>query len=105
MSGARSPSRVVARTTIAATVLAVIIGPVLFVFARTQALESGFQRVKVGDTVPAVRKAMGAPGEERHAVYLQAETEYRYWVWPLPGMWVVGFAGDKVVDKAKLRSP
>ncbi|MEO8466536.1 MAG: hypothetical protein ABI640_14420 [Gammaproteobacteria bacterium] len=94
------------RLTIAAIVLAVIIGPILFVFARTQALHAAFERVSNGDTVPVVRKAMGAPtGEASAHLYLKAETEYRYSVWPLPTVWVVGFVGGKVVDKSELQSP
>ena len=34
---------------------------------------------------------------------LHAEIEYRYSVWPLPTTWVVGFTGDKVVDKSEQR--
>jgi hypothetical protein len=94
------------RSIIAGIVLAVVIGPVIFVFARSQALSAGFDRVSIGDTVPAVKKAMGNPNSQESAhLYLKAQIEYRYWVWPLPTMWVVGFVGDKVVDKSKLQSP
>jgi hypothetical protein len=92
--------------TIAAIILAILIGPIVYVFARAQALDAGFARISVGDTVPQVKKAMGAPVAEVTAnLYLHAETEYRYWVWPLPTMWVVGFTGGKVVDKSELQSP
>ena len=93
------------RLTIAAIILAVLIGPILYVFARAQALHAGFERVSVGDTAVAVRKAMGAPSEESANRYLQAEVEFHYWVWPLPTIWVVGLTGDKVVDKSELQSP
>jgi hypothetical protein len=94
------------RSTIAAIILVVLMGPVVYVFARAQALHAAFERVSVGDTTQSVRHAMGAPlREERANLYLHAEIEYRYWVWPLPTVWVVGFAGDKVVDKAERQSP
>ena len=94
------------RLTIAAIVLAVLIGPTLYVFARAQALRAGFERVSVGDTAAAVRKAMGPPvSEERANLYLHGEVEFRYWVWPLPIVWVVGLTGDKVVAKSELQSP
>ena len=94
------------RWTIAAVVLAVLIGPIFYVFARAQALRAGFERISVGDTTPLVRKAMGRPArEERVNLYLHAELEYHYSVWPLPMTWVVGFTGDKVVDKSELQSP
>ncbi len=92
------------RLTIAAMILALLIGPIFYVFARGQALRAGFERISVGDTAPMVRKAMGAPPrEERVNLYLHAELEYRYSVWPLPTTWVVGFTGDKVVDKSELQ--
>jgi len=95
-----------ARSTIAAIILVILIGPILYVFARAQALHAGFERVGVGDTALAVRHAMGAPVSEAKAnLFPGAEIEYRYWVWPLPTVWVVGFAGDKVVDKSELKSP
>ena len=102
-----SPTHAVkTRWTIAAIVLAVLIGPILYVFSRAQALHAGFERISVGDTVPVVRKAMGPPArEERVNLHLHAEFEYHYSVWPLPTTWVVGFAGDKVVDKSELQSP
>jgi len=93
------------RTTIAAIVLAVIIGPIFYVFARTRALESGFAQISVGDTALQVRKAMGPPvREERANPKLDAEIEYRYWVWPVPTVWVVGLSGDKVVAKSDAAS-
>jgi len=89
------------RTTIAAIVLAVIIGPIFYVFARTRALEAGFDRISVGDTAQQVRRAMGAPvSEERANLPLDAQIEYRYWLWPVPTVWVVGLTGDKVVYKS-----
>jgi hypothetical protein len=94
------------RATIAAIILVVLIGPILYVFARAQALHAGFERISVGDTALAVKRAMGAPlREERGNPHLHAEVEYRYSVWPLPTTWVVGITGDKVVDKAELQSP
>ena len=94
------------RWTIAAIILAVLIGPILYVFARAQALQAGFDRISVGDTALAVKRAMGAPlREDRANLHLNAEIEYRYSVWPLPTVWVVGLAGDKVVDKSELPSP
>ncbi len=94
------------RWTIAAVILAVLIGPILYVFARAQALDARFERIHVGDTAMAVKKTMGAPlREERANLYLHAQIEYRYSVWPLPTVWVVGLTADKVVDKSELRSP
>lgn len=94
------------RWTIAGVILAVLIGPILYVFARAQALHAGFDRISVGDTSLAVKKAMGAPlREERVNLHLHAEIEYRYSVWPLPTTWVVGLSGDKVVEKSELHSP
>jgi hypothetical protein len=92
------------RSTIAAIILVVLIGPTVYVFARAQALHAGFERVSVGDTALAVRKAMGAPlTQEKANLYPDAEIEYRYSVWPFPTVWVVAFTGDKVVDKSELR--
>ena len=106
MPSVRSPSAMSARTTIAAIILVVIIGPVLYVFARARALEAGFERIGVGDTAVQVRKAMGAPvREEKANLYLPAAIEYRYWVWPVPTLWVVGLTDDKVVAKSELQSP
>ncbi len=94
------------RWTIVAIILVVLIGPILYVFARAQALHAGFERISVGDTAVAVKKAMGTPLlEERVNLRLHAELEYRYWVWPLPTTWIVGFTADKVVDKSELHSP
>jgi hypothetical protein len=81
-------------------------GPIVYVFARAQALHAAFEGVSVGDTTLAVRHAMGVPlREERANPYLHADVEYRYSVWPLPTVWIVGFAGDKVVDKSERQSP
>ena len=89
---------------ITAVILAVLIGPMLYVFARAQALHAGFERISVGDTPTTVRKAMGPPQlEDRVNLSLRAEVEYRYSVWPLPTTWAVAFVGDKVVDKSELR--
>jgi len=94
------------RSTIAAIILVVLIGPVVYVFARAQALHAGFERIGVGDTALAVRHAMGAPlNEQKASLYPNAEIEYRYSVWPFPTTWVIGFTGDKVVDKSELQSP
>ena len=91
-----------ARWTIAGVILALLIGPILYVFARAQALHAGFERINVGDTPLAVRKAMGTPLREETAnLYLHADIEYRYSVWPLPTIWVIGLTGDKVVDKSE----
>jgi len=95
-----------ARSTIAAIVLVILIGPIAYVFARAQALHAGFEQVSVGDTALAVRRAMGAPiSEESANLYPDAEIEYRYSVWPLPTVWVIALAGDKVVDKSELQPP
>ena len=92
------------RWIIAAVALAVLIGPIFYVFARAQALRAGFERISVGDTAPVVRKAMGAPArEERVNLHLHAELEYQYSVWPLSTTWVVGFTGEKVVDKSEVQ--
>jgi hypothetical protein len=89
---------------IAAVIFVVLMGPVLYVFARAQALQAAFERVSVGDTQLAVRKAMGPPVlEERVHPALHAEVEYRYSVWPLPTTWAVGFTDGKVIDKSELR--
>jgi hypothetical protein len=95
-----------ARSTIAAIILVVLIGPIVYVFARAQALHAGFERVSVGDTALAVRHAMGAPASEVRAnLFPDAEIEYRYSVWPFPTVWVVGFTGEKVVNKSESQSP
>jgi hypothetical protein len=94
------------RSTIVAIILVVLIGPVVYVLARAQALHAGFERVSVGDTAPAVRHVMGAPISETKAnLFPNAEIEYRYSVWPLPTVWVVGLSGDKVVGKSELQPP
>ncbi len=43
--------------------------------------------------------------ELKASLFPGAEIEYRYSVWPFPTVWVVGFAGDKVVDKSERQSP
>lgn len=90
---------------VAVAFLAIASGPVVYVAARAHALDAGFDRVAIGDSVAAVTAAMGhAPGAPMVAA-AGAPAEYRYRVWPLPTTWAITIADGKVVAKARLSSP
>ena len=83
-----------------------LIGPAMFVTSRYMSLGARFEKVKVGDSPAIVKGTMGTPGEEAHeGLYLHGDTEYHYWVWPIPEVWVVSFKDGKVVEKDLLSSP
>jgi hypothetical protein len=101
---------------IAAIAVLVTMGPVMYVMSREHALAAAFTRVHIGDTTEAVMVAMGKPQEESQRDVASASelqqpsrpdqeestvTEYRYYAWPLPGMWVVGLRDGTVVEKAE----
>jgi hypothetical protein len=59
--------------------------------------------VNLGDSPAAVKSTMGTPSEEATTdLYLHGDTEYRYSVTPLPGVWVVSFKDGKVIEKQKV---
>lgn len=80
-----------------------LIGPVMFVTSRFLSLGQRFEKVNIGDDVAAVKATMGAPTEEaKTGLYLHGDTEYRYSVTPVPGVWVVSFKDGKVIEKQKI---
>jgi hypothetical protein len=84
----------------------VLIGPVMYVISRQHSLARAYAQVRVGDSTAAVLATMGQPQhQEREHPRLHAELEYRYQAWPLPPTWVIGFSGDKVIEKDEVRSP
>ena len=80
--------------TMALIIALVVIGPLMFLFSRGLSLARGFERVQVGDSVAAVKAAMGPPREE-------APDAYRYSSWPMPTVYVVSLQNDKVTAKTK----
>ncbi len=84
-------------------VLLILIGPVMFVISRELSTAQRFDKVQPGDEAATVKSTMGTPQEEaRTGLYLHGDTEYRYSVWPLPGLWIVSFKDGKVVEKKKV---
>ena len=75
----------------------VVIGPVMYVFARAHTLTAAIQRVQIGDTPEQVTAVLGKPGSEVSDG--GGSLEYRYTSWPLPSVWTVRFNGGKVVSK------
>jgi hypothetical protein len=87
-------------------ILLVLIGPVMFVVARSLSLARAFDKVQVGDAAATVKTTMGAPQEEASAnLYLHGDTEYRYSIWPVPKLWVVSLKDGKVIEKQTMSSP
>ena len=79
-----------------------LIGPVMFLFARGHALDGALAGVRPGETPAQVLAALGPPQERvRLAPAAKAGIEYRYHVWPLPGAWVVDFNDGRVVRTAR----
>jgi hypothetical protein len=91
-------------------------GPAMYVLSREHALAAAFTRVNIGDTTAAVIVVMGKPQEEtQRDVASPSElqqpsrpeqeettlTEYRYYAWPLPRLWIVGLRDGTVVAKAE----
>jgi hypothetical protein len=86
--------------TFALIVAVVLIGPVMFIFARGLSLARGFDKVQVGDPSAAVIAAMGQPQEEaRTGLSTQGDTEYRYRAWPVSTVYVVALKDGKVLEK------
>ena len=80
-----------------------IIGPLMFVTSRFLSLGQRFEKVSIGDDVAKVKATMGTPTEEaKTGLYLHGDTEYRYSVTPVPGVWVVSFKDGKVIEKQKV---
>src|SRR5262245_53800961 len=91
--------------TFALIFLLLLIGPVMFVVSRGLSLARAFEKVQVGDSAETLRTTMGAPREEAHSnLYLHGDTEYRYSVWPIPHVWVVGLKDGKVLEKQSMAS-
>src|SRR4051794_17780717 len=76
----------------------IVIGPVMFLFSRGLSLARGFERVQIGDSIDAVKAALGPPGAETHT---GPQTDYRYSSWPVPTVYVVSLQDDKVTAKTK----
>ena len=86
--------------------LVVIASPVAYTLARSSYLSRGFADVELGDPIEVVREHMGSPKSEGRAnLYLDADVEYYYYVWPIPTVWVVGFRNSKVAGKLEMNSP
>jgi hypothetical protein len=80
-----------------------LIGPAMFVTSRYLSLGERFEKVHIGDDVAAVKATMGTPTEEATtSLYLHGDTEYRYSITPVPGVWVVSFKNGKVVEKERV---
>ncbi|HEU4624916.1 MAG TPA: hypothetical protein VFS52_09155 [Steroidobacteraceae bacterium] len=80
-----------------------LIGPLMFITARFLTLGQRFEKVQVGDDVAAVKETMGPPTEEATTgLYLHGDTEYRYAVPVVPGVWVVSFKDGKVIEKQRV---
>jgi hypothetical protein len=91
------------RKTFAIIFLVLLIGPVMFTTSRFLSLGKRFEQVNVGDSLATVQRTMGTPTEEaKTGLYLHGDTEYRYSVTPLPGVWVVSFKDGKVLEKLKV---
>jgi hypothetical protein len=89
--------------TFAIILVVLLIGPAMFITSRFLSLGQRFEKVNIGDSPAAVKSTMGPPSEEASAdLYLHGDTEYRYSVTPLPGVWVVSFKDGKVLEKQKL---
>ena len=87
-----------------ALILAILlIGPVMFVSSRFLSLGQRFEKVSIGDDAAKVKATLGRPSEEATTgLYLHGDTEYRYSVMPVPGVWVVAFKDGKVIEKQKV---
>jgi hypothetical protein len=92
--------------TVLFVIVLILIGPVMYVFARAHSLRSALDKVHVGDSTRAVLTTLGHPQEQaRSSFYVKdADLEYRYRVWPIPEVWVVAFRQDKVIDKEEVPS-
>jgi hypothetical protein len=91
---------------LAAVAALLLIGPAMYVVSRAHSLSYAFSRVGIGDSASAVTASMGKPqSEARTNLHLRAEVEYRYRVWPIPRLWVVGLRDGKVVEKAEVAAP
>lgn len=98
-------------------VLLALIGPAMYVFSRSHALDVALARIRPGESTAQVVKALGQPQERLVAPVAvagphpaagapvsapsSARVEYRYTVWPLPGAWRVVFENGKVVGTAR----
>jgi hypothetical protein len=87
-----------------ALILAILlIGPLMFITSRFLSLGQRFDKVNIGDDVATVKTTLGVPTEAvTSGLYLHGDTEYRYSITPLPGVWVVSFKNGKVVEKQRL---
>jgi len=89
--------------TFAIIFLVLLIGPVMFFTSRFLSLGQRFEKVNIGDSLATVKSTMGTPTEEaKTGLYLHGDTEYRYSITPLPGVWVVSFKDGKVIEKLKV---
>jgi hypothetical protein len=80
-----------------------LIGPAMFITSRFLSLSQRFDRVSIGDDVAKVKATMGPPSDTATTgLYLHGDTEYRYSITPVPGVWVVSFKDGKVIEKQKV---
>jgi hypothetical protein len=91
------------RKTFALIVALLLIGPAMFITSRYLSLGQRFEKVNIGDDLATVKATMGTPSEEATtALYFHGDREYRYFVTPIPTLWVVSFKDGKVVAKDKI---
>jgi hypothetical protein len=74
----------------------------MYVVSRAHTLSLGFSRVQIGDSVDAVRQAMGRPQEQTQGGSGPDTEEYRYSARPYPRVWVVGLRAGRVAKKAEV---
>ena len=87
------------KSAVLVVILFVLFGPAVYVLSRAQSLAAHFERINVGDSAQTVKRVMGAPqSEERVNLHLKAQVEYRYSVWPIPTVWVVGLTDGAVAS-------
>jgi hypothetical protein len=80
-----------------------IIGPVMFITSRYLSLGQRFEKVNIGDDVATVKATLGPPTEQATSgLYLHGDSEYRYSITPVPGVWVVSFKDGKVIEKERV---
>ncbi len=82
----------------------VLVGPVMFLISRTYALDQAFARLRPGDTRAQVLALLGEPQRQvRLGPPGRGARQYRYRVWPLPGVWEVDLRAGRVVGTPQER--
>ena len=76
----------------------VLVGPAMFLISRTFALDQAFARLQPGQTRAQVLSLLGAPQRQvRLGPPARPGVQYRYRVWPLPGVWEGDLRAGRVV--------